>query len=125
MESIITSENFPLTDALTNYARGKLDHLVEKLSGGRMTDLHVSMAIENSPQHPGPDVFRCRVQLHGKNIPDVVVTKSSNSMYKAIAMVAKSLHRLLPARQARTRERRRRRDDEARAFSLGYWARAG
>jgi|GEM_PF-1378037 len=109
MESTVVFDNLPKTEAIEDYAKEKLEALVDKLTGGKASEVRVHLAVVNSREHPGEDLFRCRVQVKGVHVREVVVTKTTGNLYKSVALVAKTLHRLLPNIRAKIRDRKKRR----------------
>jgi ribosome-associated translation inhibitor RaiA len=63
----------------------RLEHLKGKFPGLQRAKIKINLAMENSPIHPGPDLFTARIQiLHGR-YSGILVCKSAPNLYAAIA----------------------------------------
>lgn len=63
----------------------------------------VVLSMENSPQHPGPDVFGVKLAITGPIFKDVILEKKAGNLYMAAAL----LHEALLERLNRSTDRAR------------------
>lgn len=70
------------------------------------SDLHITLEMENSPHHAGPDLFNVKVHVHKGKYSGVVVKKSRTNLYEALADVCEHLLESLNRHGDRKRVRR-------------------
>lgn len=70
----------------------RFDHFVDRFPDLKNHLIKVTLAMENSPRHPGPDLFKVKVNINGSRYQEVILEKSSQNIYAAISEVS---HRLL------------------------------
>jgi ribosomal subunit interface protein len=100
MSMLIQTRGFTLTDALKNAVRTSIDPLV---AGHQKTEfIEVRLEDINGNRHGGKDK-RCRVVFPLPGAPSMVVSSTSEDMYKAIRHCAARLkHALNKARQRKS-----------------------
>ncbi|MEZ4814949.1 MAG: hypothetical protein R3A80_07065 [Bdellovibrionota bacterium] len=69
----------------------RLMPIIEKFPDLRGHRLTATLSMQNSPQQAGPDLFSVRVHIHGKKYKNVILDKSAQSLYVALADICNHL----------------------------------
>lgn len=73
----------------------RVETLVKKFESLEGSRISVTLEMENSPSQPGPDLFNVKLHISSGRFRGVTVTKSSSTLYKALAdMMDHMLERL-------------------------------
>jgi ribosome-associated translation inhibitor RaiA len=86
----------------------RLDAVFSKFPFLETSRITVTVAMENSPQQAGPDLFSVTVQIQGLSERHFILSKSAHSLYLALAQLSDLLCEKLMRVRARSRVRSRR-----------------
>ena len=92
---IVAFKNLEKSELARDAVIERLDHLVDKFENLKVSHIRVTLEMENSPTQAGPDLFSVKVQVRGGIYDGVKITKSSSSLYVALADVADHLLEVL------------------------------
>lgn len=89
----------------------RIQPIMEKFPHLKRQRLHFTLSMENSPRHPGPDLFVVKMQFQGNPFGEVIITKSATNLYNALNEVIAGLQehlnrRLDKARVVQIKQRR-------------------
>lgn len=83
----IIFKNLETSSHLRDLVNDRLAVLFEKFSDLKEHKIMVTLSMENSPLHPGPDYFSVALRIDGKKYQKLILKKSAKSMYIALAEV--------------------------------------
>ncbi|MBF0208985.1 MAG: hypothetical protein HQK53_19160 [Oligoflexia bacterium] len=69
-------------------AKERLATIFKRFPDLQKSNVTVTLCMENSPQHAGPDLFTVKLYSQGGRYRDVILEKSSSDLYDALADVA-------------------------------------
>jgi len=100
------------SDFLENVVVMKMQDVIDKFPGLNDHQILVTLSMENSPRHPGPDSFSAKIYITGPRFGRIVIEKSSPTMYASIAnlseVLLERLNRTLDRARVRGRAQERR-----------------
>ncbi len=79
--------NLDKSELAKDLALERIGSVVERFPDLEDHKIDVTLSMENSPSKPGPDLFSVKVFIVGKRYKSVVIEKSAQSLYVALAAV--------------------------------------
>lgn len=80
--------NMDKSELVRQTSISRLRHMVEKFPDLDLHNITLTLSMENSPRHAGPDVFKACVRVRGAKYSDITLEKSAGNLYQAIAEVS-------------------------------------
>ncbi|MFN8790947.1 MAG: HPF/RaiA family ribosome-associated protein [Bdellovibrionales bacterium] len=100
------------SEFLENVVVMKMQDVIEKFPDLHDHQVLITLSMENSPRHPGPDSFTAKLYITGRRFGRIVLEKSSHTMYASIAdlsdVLLERLNRALDRARVRGRAQERR-----------------
>jgi len=87
----VTFKNLETSQLAREAAIERVEALVEKFECLKESRIHITLEMENSPSHAGPDLFTVKVQVNGGRYHGIRVVKSAPSLYVALAEVVDNM----------------------------------
>lgn len=88
---LVKFKNLEKSDNVKDIVEERISEAVERFPRGKPRMIVVTLAMENSPLKPGPDVFRVRTELFGGRYHGLILEKSADNLYSALASVCERL----------------------------------
>jgi ribosome-associated translation inhibitor RaiA len=63
----------------------RLDSVIERFPDLATSRIRVTLSMENSPTHPGPDLFTVKFHCKGGRYDGITLEKSASNLYAALA----------------------------------------
>ncbi len=105
---LIKFKNLEKSEMARDAVRERVEALIEKFPDLAFSKIQVTLEMENSPTHVGPDFFKVKLHISRARYDGITVEKSDASLYVALAEVAghmlESLNRF--GDRARVKERK-------------------
>ncbi|MEZ4815321.1 MAG: ribosome-associated translation inhibitor RaiA [Bdellovibrionota bacterium] len=96
------------SEFIKNFAKEHIERLLTRHSRTPNIEGTVKLEMENSPQHPGKDIYKCEIVLKSPHHGRMIVKKRTGNMYEAISEAADKLSISLEKVKGRFKSRRRR-----------------
>lgn len=108
------------SEFIKKFAQEHIERLLSRHSKNPNLGGVVKLEMENSPQHPGKDVFKCEILLKSPRHGNLIVKKRNGNMYEAIIEATDKLSVALEKVKGRFKSRRKKNklDKVAIAYSL-------
>lgn len=84
-------KNLEKSDLVRKIAVDRISEAVERFPKGKPRSVVVTLEMENSPQKAGPDLFSGRTEVLGGRYHGLILEKSSDDLYVALADVSDRL----------------------------------
>jgi len=85
----------------------KVGHLQDKFPDLKNSRIQVALAMQNSPRHPGPDVFSVSLNVRNGKYAGVRMEKSASNFYEALATLMDHMLEVLNRKGDRIRVKSR------------------
>lgn len=108
------------SEFIQNFAKEHIERLLSRHSNTPNLEGIVKLEMENSPQHPGKDVFRCEILLKSPHHGNLIVKKRTSNMYEAIVEATDKLSLALEKVKGRFKAKRRRNEVDKVQAQLAY-----
>lgn len=95
------------SEFIKKFAQEHIERLLSKHSNTPNLAGIVKLEMENSPQHPGKDVFKCEILLKSPRHGSLIVKKRTGNMYEAIVEATDKLSLAMEKVKGRFKARRR------------------
>jgi ribosomal subunit interface protein len=96
------------SDFVRNFAQEHIEKILSRHQRDPNVMGVVKMEMENSPQHPGKNLYSCEIRVSSP-VGSLIVKKRTSNMYEAIAEASSRLSKSLEKVKGRYKARRRRR----------------
>lgn len=104
-------KNLKKSDMVRNIVSEKIEKTVNKFPEMEQVSSTVIVSREHSPEHTGVEWFSVKLLVNGKGIRPIVLEKSAEALYQALAMVSdralEILHRSLAKERVIHRHKKR------------------
>lgn len=104
----VVFKNFHRSEIVENIVRERVGGVIDKFPDLAQSDIMVTLSEENSPFQAGPDEYGVKLIARGGRYRDLVLKKSSQNLYIALAMVIERLSERLKRHSERTHSKWRR-----------------
>jgi len=104
----VTFKDLDQSELAKELAIERIRTVVERFPELQKSRITITLSMENSPLHPGPDLFSVKVFCAGGKFDSVTLQKSAGSLYAALAEVVDHLLERLNRFSDRTRVKTRR-----------------
>ncbi len=95
------------SEFIKKFAQEHIERLLARHTNTPNVHGIVKLEMENSPQHPGKDVFKCEILLQSPYHGKMIVKKRTSNMYEAITDATDKLSLVLSKVKGRFKSRRR------------------
>jgi len=103
----IVFKNLEKSEIAKEITQERLQAVVDKFPDLDHHRLVATLSMDNSPQQPGPDLFKVKLQIRGKRFKSIILEKSAQSLYLALAEVVDHALECLNRYGDKSRVRRR------------------
>ncbi len=84
-------KNLERSEMAKRLAEERISELIERFPELKKSRIAVTLSMDNSPNQSGPDFFGVKVRVLGGRLGGVILEKSANSLYVALAEVIERL----------------------------------
>jgi hypothetical protein len=81
----IIFKNLDRSELVVQAVNGRIEPMVEKFASLKNSQLLVTLEMENSPEQAGPDYFKIKLRILGGQHAGLLLEKSAQSLYVALA----------------------------------------
>lgn len=91
----IIYKNLEKSELLKNSIHDRIEPIISKFLKLKRHKVDVTLSMLNSPTQYGPDLFSVKVLISGKLLNNLIIEKTSSSMYIALADVCDHMLEIL------------------------------
>jgi len=84
----IIFKNLEKSELAMEAVKERFEGLEDKFGGLKDHRMSVTLSMDNSPKHPGPDLFTVKLLIQGQKFRSIILEKSAVNLYIALADVA-------------------------------------
>jgi ribosome-associated translation inhibitor RaiA len=107
----VVFKNLEKSEFIKGVVTDKITHALEKFPELENATATVTVGMENSPLHAGPDLFQVKIILLSRGLKPIILEKEAGSPYQAAAILTdrlfEVLHRAVERRREKSRSERR------------------
>ena len=103
----IVFKDLEKSDLVRQNVKERLEPITERFPDVKSKHLVVTLSMENSPTQPGPDLFGVKVQFEQGTYKGLILEKTAQNLYSALAQVMDSIHERLIRHDEKVRSQRR------------------
>ncbi|MFN7729968.1 MAG: HPF/RaiA family ribosome-associated protein [Bdellovibrio sp.] len=107
----VVFKNLEKSEFIKGVVTNKITHALEKFPELEHATATVTVGMENSPFHAGPDLFQIKIILLSRGLKPIILEKEAGSPYQAAAILTdrlfEVLHRAVERRREKSRSERR------------------
>ena len=98
------------SDFVKAYAKEHVEKILTKHQKDPNINAVIKLEMENSPQHPGKDSYKCEIRVQSPRHGNLIISKTKSNMYEAISEASERLSQLFNKIKGKISARRRKRE---------------